>query len=196
LTARQGEGTQVDDRLDPLQDEIDRILSQGPVGLWSNPPPDFPFLSETVVFNVDGSGTMTSWSAMSGKTVQAFTWSMGAPGRLVIRYGLTRYAAHLDEEPKAEEGAVELSPITHDIEIKVQETHLGPWPVMTSEGRDTFDYLWTALARNDPPLVLQQIARDLPADLPAAHLPPRRSILSWMFSWMRSSREDPVRRSA
>jgi hypothetical protein len=166
----------VDDRLAPLKDEIEKILSKGPIGQWSNPPPAFPFLSETVVFNADGTGVMTSWSAMSGKTVQAFTWRMEAPGRMVVRYGLTRYAAHLDEEPKAEEDAVELSPIAHDIEIKVQETHLGPWPVMTSEGRDTFDYLWTALARSEPPLVLGE------AVLPIAV--PRRSMFSRMISWM------------
>jgi hypothetical protein len=177
----------VDDRLAPLKDEIDRILSKGPVGQWSNPPPAFPFLSETVVFNADGSGVMTSWSAMSGKTVQAFTWRMDAPGRMVVRYGLTRYAAHLDEEPKEEEDAVELSPITHDIEIKVQETHLGPWPVMTSEGRDTFDYLWTALARSDPPLVLGD------ADPISV---PRRSMLSRMIAWMLPAREEALRRQA
>jgi hypothetical protein len=161
----------VDDRLAPLKNEIDAILSRGPIGRWSNPPPAFPFLSETVVFNADGSGVMTSWSAMSGKTVQAFTWSMGARGRLVVRYGLARYAAHLDEEPKEDENAVELSPITHDIEIKVQETYLGPWPVMTSEGRDTFDILWTALARDDPPLRLEA----------AEPVAPPRSLLARMF---------------
>jgi hypothetical protein len=170
----------VDDRLAPLKDEIDSILSKGPIGQWSNPPPAFPFLSETVVFNADGTGVMTSWSAMSGKTVQAFTWRMEAPGRLMVRYGLTRYAAHVDEEPKADEDAVELSPITHDIEIKVQETHLGPWPVMTSEGRDTFDYLWTALARNEPPLVLGEAA-------PIQE--ERRSMFSRMISWMLPARE-------
>ncbi len=177
----------MDDRLAPLKDEIDKILAKGPIGQWSNPPPDFPFLSETVVFNADGTGMMTSWSAMSGKTVQAFNWHMEGTGRLVVRYGLTRYAAHLDEEPKEEEDTVELSPITHDIEIKVQETHLGPWPVLTSEGRDTFDYLWTALARSDPPLVLGEA-------MPMA--PIRRSMLSRMSAWMLPAREEALRKQA
>jgi hypothetical protein len=131
---------------------------------------------------------MTSWSAMSGKTVQAFTWRMEAPGRMVVSYGLSRYAAHLDEEPKEEEEAVELSPITHDFEIKVQETHLGPWPVMTSEGRDTFDYLWTALARNEPPLVLGDDAVSLSGA--------RRSMLSRMIAWMLPAREEAMRKQA
>jgi hypothetical protein len=175
----------VDDRLAELKDEVDRILSRGPIGRWSNPPPAFPFLSETVVFRADGGGEMTSWSAMSGKTVQAFTWSMEARGRLIMRYGLTRYAAHLDEEPKEEEDGVELSPIIHEIEIRVQETHLGPWPVMITDGRDTFDWLWTALSREEPPLRLQ----------PAQPVVAPRSLLSRMRSlvpWNRSSRHVPV----
>ena len=90
----------MDDRLAEMKDEIDRILSRGPVGRWSNPPPAFPFLSEIVVFNADGSGEMTSWSAMSGKTVQAFTWNMEGRARLVMRYGLTRYAARVRSDPR------------------------------------------------------------------------------------------------
>jgi hypothetical protein len=177
----------VDDRLATLKDEIDAILSKGPIGRWSNPPPAFPFLSETVEFNADGSGVMTSWSAMSGKTVQSFSWSMAARGRLTMRYGLTRYAAHLDEEPKEDENAVELSPITHGIEVKVQETYLGPWPVMTTEGSDTFDVLWTALARSQPPLLLQQPS--------TPQMPPSRSLLSRMLGrifWTRTSRPEPT----
>jgi hypothetical protein len=173
----------VDERLAQLKDEIDGILSAGPIGRWSNPPPAFPFLSETVVFNADGSGEMISWSAMSGKTVQPFTWRMEARGQMVVRYGLTRYAAHLDEEPKAEENPVELSPITHAIEIKLQETYLGPWPVMTTAGSDTFDVMWTALARAEPPLVLQAGTPDVPA---------RRSWLRRLVPWSRSNRHVPV----
>lgn len=177
----------MDDRLDALKEEIDRILSRGPIGRWSNPPPAFPFLSETVVFNPDGSGEMTSWSAMSGKTVQGFSWNMEGRGRLVVRYGLTRYAAHLDEEPKEEEDPVELSPITHEIEIRVQETHLGPWPVMITDGRDTFDWLWTALSRDEPPLRLELAEPAL--------APPPRSLLSRMRNlvpWARSNRHAPL----
>jgi hypothetical protein len=180
------EDTRVDDRLAELNDEIDRILSRGPIGRWSNPPPAFPFLSEAVVFNADGSGEITSWSAMSGKTVQAFAWNMEGRGRLVMRYGLTRYAAHLDEEPK-EEDSVELSPITHEIEVRVQETHLGPWPVMITDGRDTFDWLWTALSRDEPPLRLQPVQ--------PAFAPPPRSLLSRMrnlVAWSRSNRHATV----
>lgn len=181
----------MDERLGQLKDEVDRILSGGPVGRWSNPPPAFPFLSETVVFNADGSGEMTSWSAMSGKTVQSFSWNMEARGRLTMRYGLTRYAAHLDEEPKADPDAVELSPITHAIEIKVQETYQGPWPVLTTEGSDTFDVLWTALARAEPPLLLQQA--------PPAPEMPSRSLLARMLGrifWTRSSPPAAARNGA
>lgn len=146
----------MDHRLAAIKDEIDKIMSAGPVGRWSSPPPAFPFMNETVIFNADGSGLISSWSALAGKSLQVFGWSMEARGRLVMRYGLPQFAGYRADPPEEPESPTELSPVTLSIEIEVQETELGPWPVMTSEGRDTFDCLQTALAREEPPLTLQR----------------------------------------
>ena len=55
----------MDRRLAALKDEIEQIRSTGPIGHWSNVPATFPFNTETVVFNTDGSGHITTWSALS-----------------------------------------------------------------------------------------------------------------------------------
>jgi hypothetical protein len=169
----------VDDRLAALRDEIDKILSDGPVGRWTNIPAVFPFNSDTVVFDPDGSGRITSWSTLSGSSVQTFAWSMAARGRIVMRYRLTQFAKHPGDEIAEPGDAPELSPVTLGIEIVVQDTDLGSWPVLVSEGSDAFDCLSTALARIEPPL---RLAEAEPA------LPPPRSFLSRVRSlvWPRS----------
>ena len=170
----------MDDRLAALSDEIDKVLSDGPVGRWTNIPAVFPFNTDTVVFSSDGSGRITSWSTLSGSSVQTFAWSMEARGRLVMRYRLTQYTKHPNDDIDEPGDSTELSPVTLGIEIVVQDTDLGSWPVMVSEGSDAFDCLRTALARTDPPLSL---AETLPA------LPASRSFLSRvrnLVPWPRS----------
>jgi hypothetical protein len=169
----------VDFRLAALKGEIDQIMSAGPIGLWSNVPATFPFNTETVVFNADGSGLITSWSALSGKSLQAFAWSMEAPGRIMMRYRLTRYGAQVEEDWKEPDDSPELAPITFGIEVVVQETEIGAWPALVSEGSDCFDCMRSGLARTEPPLRLT-VAE------PAVQ--PGRSLLSRMFSWKRASR--------
>jgi hypothetical protein len=151
----------MDDRLAALRQEIDKIMSTGPVGHWTNPPATFPMMSETVVFNADGSGLITSRSGMMGTSRQAFEWHMESPGRLVMRYG--RYeedgdGAYRDPEEPADEDDDddddEPLTATFDIEIQIQGTEFAPWPVMTNRSSDVFGLLWCALARDDPPLVL------------------------------------------
>ena len=129
----------MDFRLAALKGEIDQIMSAGPIGLWSNVPATFPFNNETVVFNADGSGLITSWSALSGKSLQTFAWSMEAPGRIVMRYRLTRYGDQVEEDSKEPDDSPELAPVTFGIEVVVQETEIGAWPALVSEGSDCFD---------------------------------------------------------
>ena len=166
----------MDYRLAALKDEIDEIMSAGPIGRWSNVPATFPFNTETVAFNADGSGLITSWSALSGKSVQAFAWNMEAPGRLVMRYRLTRYGEQADTE---HDDSPELAPIAFAIEVVVQETDFGAWPALVSEGSDTFDCMRTGLARSEPPLRLAE---------GAIAEPPPRSFLSRMRSLVFGSR--------
>jgi hypothetical protein len=165
-------------RLAALKGEIEQIMSAGPIGRWSNVPATFPFNTETVVFNPDGSGLITNWSALSGKSVQTFAWNMEAPGRIVMRYRLTRYGEQA-EDPKALDDTPELAPVAFGIEVVVQESEIGAWPALVSEGSDVFDGMRTGLARTDPPLQLEETA-------PAVQ--PGRSLLSRMFSWTRPSR--------
>lgn len=167
----------MDYRLAALKDEIDLIMSTGPIGRWSNVPATFPFNTETVVFNADGSGHISSWSALSGKSVQAFGWSMESPGRLVMRYRLTRYGDQVDKES---DDSPELAPVTFGIEVVVQESEVGAWPALVTEGSDVFDCMRTGLARLEPPLRLIEVA--------AVAERPSRSLLSRMFSWTRPSR--------
>lgn len=144
----------MDNRLAVLRHEIDKIMSIGPIGRWTNPPTTLPMMSETVLFNADGSGLIASQSGMIGQSRQAFEWNMQAPGRLVMRYhGRESYGGAYDaaEQPADRCEAV---PVVLDIEIKIQETEFAPWPVMTSRPSDVFGCLWCALARDDPPLVL------------------------------------------
>jgi hypothetical protein len=168
----------VDYRLAALKDEIDLIMSAGPIGRWSNVPATFPFNSETVDFKADGSGTITSWSHLSGKTVQTFAWSMESPGRMVMRYRLTRFLEQVETVGEVEESP-ELAPITVGIEIVVQETEVGAWPALVTEGSDAFDCMRTGLARLEPPLKLSEVEPEVA---------PNRSLLSRMFSWTRPSR--------
>jgi hypothetical protein len=168
----------VDYRLAALKDEIDQIMSAGPIGRWSNVPATFPFNSETVDFKADGSGTITSWSHLSGKTVQTFAWSMESPGRMVMRYRLTRFLEQVETVGEVEESP-ELAPITVGIEIVVQETEVGAWPALVTEGSDAFDCMRTGLARLEPPLKLSEVEPEVA---------PNRSLLSRMFSWTRPSR--------
>jgi hypothetical protein len=106
-------------------------------------------MSETVLFNADGSGLVTS-RGMMGTSRQTFEWSMERPGRLVMRY--LRYEDDgASQEPPDQD---EATPVAFDIEIKIQETEFAPWPVMTNRSGDVFGILWCALARHDPPLVL------------------------------------------
>jgi hypothetical protein len=142
----------MDKRLAPLRDEIDRIVSSGPIGCWSNPPATFPMMSETVVFKADGSGLMTSRSGMTGTNTRAFEWRMQSPGRLIMRFG---NGGRDDDGSGATAKAFDQAEtMTFDIEFKIQETEFGPWPVMTNRSSDAFGGLWCALARNDPPLVM------------------------------------------
>jgi hypothetical protein len=140
----------MDDRLAALRHEVDTIMSTGPIGRWTNPPATFAMMSETVLFNADGSGLVTSRSGMMGTSRQKFEWSVERPGRLVMRFlrreddGASQAPTDRDEAP----------PVTLDIEIKIQETEFAPWPVMTKRSSDVFGNLWCALARDDPPLVL------------------------------------------
>jgi hypothetical protein len=143
----------MENRIAPLRHEIDKIMSGGPIGCWSNPPTTFPMMEESVLFNADGSGLATSWSGMMGTSTQAFEWSMQSPGRLVMRYGDRKHddsASGTAEEDDRDE----TTPVIFDIEIKIQETEFAPWPVMTNRSSDVFGFLWCALARDDPPLVL------------------------------------------
>jgi hypothetical protein len=168
----------VDYRLATLKDEIAEIMSAGPIGRWSNVPAAFPFNSETVDFNTDGSGTITSWSHLSGRSVQSFAWSMEAPGRIIMRYRLTRFVEQAESVGEPDESP-ELAPVTFGIEVVVQETEVGAWPALVSEGSDAFDCMRTGLARLEPPLRLVESAADVP---------PARSLLSRMFSWTRPTR--------
>jgi hypothetical protein len=174
---RQGERN-VDYRLAALRDEIDKIMSAGPIGRWSNVPGALPFNTETVVFNGDGTGLITSWSALSGKSVQTFAWSMQAPGRIVMRYRLTRFAAQAEDLTEAHDSP-ELAPVAFGVEIVVHETEVGAWPALVSEGSDVFDCMRSALARIEPPLLLEE---------PATVVEPGCSLLSRMLSWTRTSR--------
>jgi hypothetical protein len=168
----------VDYRLAALKGEIDKIMSAGPIGRWSNVPATFPFNTETVVFNADGTGLITSWSALSGKSLQTFGWSMEAPGRIVMRYRLTRYGDQA-EDVKVADDTPELAPVAFGIEVVVHDTEIGAWPALVSEGSDTFDCMRSGLARTEPPLLLAEAA---PSEAPG------RSLLSRMFSWTRASR--------
>jgi hypothetical protein len=176
----------VDDRLAALSDEIDKVLSDGPVGRWTNIPAVFPFNTDTVVFNSDGSGRITSWSTLSGSSVQTFAWSMQARGRVMMRYRLTQFTKHPDGDIAEPGDAPELSPVAFGIEIVVQDTDLGSWPVMVSEGSDAFDCLRTALARTDPPLRLGEAAPAAPA--PRSFLSRVRSLVPWTRSRAQSLR--------
>jgi hypothetical protein len=140
----------MDHRLAGLRHEIDRIMSAGPIGRWSNPPTTFAMMSESVVFNADGSGLITSSSGMTGTSTRAFEWSMQAPGRLVMRF------AREENDNEASAGAAEVfdESVASDIEIKIQDTEFAPWPVMTTRSSDVFGDLWCALARVDPPLAI------------------------------------------
>ena len=168
----------MDHRLAALKGEIDQIMSAGPIGRWSNVPATFPFNTETVVFNADGSGLITFWSALSGKSVQTFAWSMEAPGRIVMRYRLTRYGDQA-EDPKAPDETPELAPVSFGIEVVMQETAIGAWPALVSEGSDVFDCMRSGLSRTEPPLDLVEAAPDVR---------PSRSFLSRMFGWTRANR--------
>jgi hypothetical protein len=140
----------MDDRLAGLRQEIGNIISAGPIGCWKNPPTTFPMMSETVVFNADGSGVITSRSGMKETSTRAFEWSMQSPGRLVMRY------CRSENVDKASDETAE-AVAQFDIEIKIQETEFAPWPVMTTRSSDVFGSLWCALARDDPPLVLKRL---------------------------------------
>jgi hypothetical protein len=176
----------VDDRLAALRDEVDKILSHGPVGRWTNIPAVFPFNTDTVVFNSDGGGRITSWSTLSGSSVQTFTWSMETRGRIMMRYRLTQFTKHPDDDIAALGDAPELSPVTFGIEMVVQDTDVGSWPVLVSEGSDAFDCLRTALARIDPPLRLVEAAPALPAS--RSFLSRMRSLVPWPRSRAQSLR--------
>lgn len=139
----------MDYRLAALRREVDEIIFTGPIGCWRNPPTTFPMMSETVVFNADGSGLITSRSGMKETSTRAFDWGMQSPGHLVMRY----YRS--ESEDNASDVAVEAVD-QFDIEIKIQETEFAPWPVMTTRSRDVFGCLWCALAREDPPLILPE----------------------------------------
>jgi hypothetical protein len=170
----------MDDCLAELKHEIDKIMSTGPIGRWTNPPTTFPMISQTVVFHADGSGLMTYCSGMTGTTRQEFEWNMECPGRLVIRYGKWKQEIPfngIEEEPVDEdehipndqgEDILNTSDI-FDIEIKIKETEFGRSPVMTNRHSDVFGSLYCALARADPPL-------ELPLRLPVAR--PKRTLLS------------------
>jgi hypothetical protein len=168
----------VDFRLAALKGEIDQIMSAGPIGLWSNVPATFPFNTETVVFNADGTGLITSWSALSGKSLQTFAWSMEARGRIIMRYRLTRYGDQVEDQREADDSP-ELAPVTFGIEVVVQDSGIGAWPALVSEGSDVFDCMRSGLARTEPPL---RLAETEPA------VQPGRSLLSRMFSWKRATR--------
>ena len=176
----------MDDRLAALRDEIDKILSDGPVGRWTYIPAVFLFNSDTVVFNPDGSGCITSWSTLSGTSVQTFAWRMEARGRIMMRYRLTQFTKHPGDDIAEPGDAPELSPVAFGIEIVVQDTDLGSWPVMVSDGSDAFDCLPTALARADPPLRLAETAPALPA--PRSFLSRVRRLVPWPRSRAQSLR--------
>jgi hypothetical protein len=145
----------MDDRLAPLRQEIDKIMAIGPIGRWTNPPTTLPMMAETVLFNADGTGLITSRSGMMGTTMQAFAWSMECLGRLVMRYGRRDDDGASGEAEKPADGGETFSE-TFDIEIKIQETEFAPWPVMTNRSGDAFGSLWCALSRDDPPLILPE----------------------------------------
>jgi len=167
----------VDYRLAALKGEIDQIMSLGPIGRWSNVPASFPFNTETVVFNADGSGLIASWSALSGKSVQTFAWSMESRGRIVMRYRLTLHGEQAENVPDPDDSP-ELAPVAFGIEVVVQETEVGAWPALVTEGSDVFDCMRSGLARLDPPL---RLAEGTPVDS-------GRSFFSRIFSWTRASR--------
>jgi hypothetical protein len=139
----------MDDRLAGLRQEVDKIITAGPIGCWKNPPTTFPMMSETVVFNADGSGLITSRSGMKETSTRAFEWSMQSPGRLVMQY-----CRGENDENGSDETAEAVEQF--DIEIKIQETEFAPWPVLTTRSSDVFGCLWCALARDDPPLALPE----------------------------------------
>jgi hypothetical protein len=154
----------MDDRLTGLRREIDEIMSTGPIGRWTHPPTTFPMISQTVLFNADGSGLMTYCSGMTGTTRHEFEWSMECPGRLVMRYGRWEQDVPSDGvgEPADEDEDISAdqekdifdASATFDIEIKIKETEFGQCPVMTNRSGDVFSNLYCALARVDPPLLL------------------------------------------
>jgi hypothetical protein len=74
----------MDDRLAGLRHEIDRIMSAGPIGRWSNPPTTFAMMSETAVFNADGSGVMTSRSGMMGTSTTILSSRMASHLRIAL----------------------------------------------------------------------------------------------------------------
>ena len=158
----------MDDRPAVPRDEVDKIMSTGPIGRWTNPPTTFPMLSETVVFNADGSGLMTSQSGMTGTTRQRFEWSMQANGRLGMRYRGREYCPGSCETAEEPADRDETTTVVYEIEIKVQVTEFASWPVMTNRYGDVFGCLWCALARDNPPLVLPQ----------QPVVPPQRALLS------------------
>src|SRR5690606_5682498 len=82
-------------------------------------------------------------------------WSMEARGQLVMRYRLTRYGDDAEEATEAPDASPELAPVVLGIDVVVQETEFGAWPVMVSEGSDAFDCLRTGLARTEPALRLE-----------------------------------------
>ena len=178
----------MDDRLAALRNEIDRILSDGPVGRWTSIPAVFPFNTDTVVFNPDGSGRIMCWSTLSGSSVQTFAWRMEERGRIMMRYRLTQFTKHPGDDTAEPADAPELSPVTLGIEIVVQDTDLGSWPVLVSEGTDAFDCLSTALARTDPPLRLAEAEAEAALPTPRSFLSRVRSLVPWRRSRAQSLR--------
>ena len=132
-----------------VRQEVDKIISAGPIGRWKNPPTTFPMMSETVVFNADGSGLITSRSGMRETSTRAFEWYMQSPGRLVMRYC---------KGENDDNGSEETAEAVDQFENRQydQETEFAPWPVMTTRSSDVFGCLWCALARDDPPLALPE----------------------------------------
>jgi hypothetical protein len=134
-------------------------------------------ISQTVLFNADGSGLMTYCSGMTGTTRQEFEWSMECPGRLVMRCGRWEQDLPYDgaEEPADEDEDIsddqdeDIFGASGTFDIEIGETEFGQWPVMTNRSGDIFGTLYCALARADPPLVL-------PLRLPVVR--PKRTLLS------------------
>jgi hypothetical protein len=163
----------VDYRLTGLRDEIDKIMSAGPIGHWSNVPTTFPFNTETVVFNADGTGVITTWSALSGKSLQSFSWSIESRGRIIMRYRLTRYGDQVDNDVPEPDDSPELAPISISMEVVVQESEFGAWPALVSEGSDVFDCMRSGLARTEPPL---RLAAEVVTPAPRSFLSRVRSL--------------------